>query len=161
MRLAILGKYLGDRHLRGAFDFLVRIDKRQTQQAGQFSAHGGLANTHHADQHDRTVELLGDPLNIAVREDVVLHCRVAYTWARAKRKRPPSGLFPDAGGPGNATRRRQVKIGVGKLGFSLAAGVVIVVVVAIAAAAWIRGGVQPAQMVEIPVNQSSLHAGGA
>jgi hypothetical protein len=54
-----------------------------------------------------------------------------------------------------------VKIGVGKLGFSLAAGVVIVVVVAIAAAAWIRGGVQPAQMVEIPVNQSSLHAGGA
>jgi hypothetical protein len=54
------------------------------------------------------------------------------------------------------TRRRRVKIGVVKLGFGLVVGAIVLVLVAIVTTAWVRGGVQPAQMVEIPVDPSSL-----
>jgi hypothetical protein len=48
-----------------------------------------------------------------------------------------------------------------KIGFGLAAGVVIVVALAIVVTAWVKGGVQPAQTVEIPVSPNSGTAGGA
>ena len=51
-----------------------------------------------------------------------------------------------------------MKIGVGKLGFRLAAGAVIALAVSIVVVAWIKGGAQPAQMVEIPANPASQHA---
>jgi len=54
-----------------------------------------------------------------------------------------------------------VKIGVIKLGFGLAIAVVIALIVAIVVVAWIKGGVQPAQMVEIPVDPAGLSTGGA
>jgi hypothetical protein len=82
--------------VRGAFDFLVGVDERQVQQAGQLAPDGGLAHPHHADKRDRPVEPPGDALDCAVREGVVLHCRVAYTWARAKRKH--SRPVPGGGG---------------------------------------------------------------
>lgn len=48
-----------------------------------------------------------------------------------------------------------------KIGIALAAGLVIVLALAIMVVAWIRGGVQPAQMVEIPVQIATPQAGGA
>ena len=48
-----------------------------------------------------------------------------------------------------------------KIGIALAAGLVIVLVLAIVVMAWIKGGVQPAQMVEIPVQAATGQAGGA
>ncbi len=48
-----------------------------------------------------------------------------------------------------------------KIGFGLAAGAVIIAALAIAVAAWIKGGVRPAQMVEIPVSLATPAAGGA
>jgi hypothetical protein len=47
------------------------------------------------------------------------------------------------------------------MGLGLAAGVAIVVALAIVALAWIRGGIQPSQTVEIPVSLASGTAGGA
>lgn len=46
-----------------------------------------------------------------------------------------------------------------KIGIALAA--VIVLALAIVVVAWIKGGVQPAQTVEIPVEASGAPAGGA
>lgn len=46
-----------------------------------------------------------------------------------------------------------------KIGIALAA--VIVLTLAIVVVAWIKGGVQPAQTVEIPVAASNGPAGGA
>ena len=43
-----------------------------------------------------------------------------------------------------------------KIGIALA--VVIVLALAIVVVAWIKGGAQPAQMVEIPANPASQHA---
>lgn len=57
---------------------------------------------------------------------------------------------------GERTKRRLVKIGI-----ALAAGLVIVLALAIMVVAWVRGGVQPAQMVEIPVQIATPQAGGA
>jgi hypothetical protein len=51
-------------------------------------------------------------------------------------------------------KRRKVKIG-----FALAAGVIVVLAMAIVGMAWIKGGVQPAQTVEIPVQVASPGAG--
>ncbi len=48
-----------------------------------------------------------------------------------------------------------------KLAIALACGFVIALMVAIVVVAWIKGGVQPGHMVEIPVNPASLPAGGA
>jgi hypothetical protein len=48
-----------------------------------------------------------------------------------------------------------------KIGIALAAGLVIVVALAIVVVAWIKGGVQPAQMVEIPAQVATGHTGGA
>lgn len=48
-----------------------------------------------------------------------------------------------------------------KIWFGLAAGVVFVVALAIAAVAWIKGGIQPARTVEIPVRVGPGQAGGA
>ena len=48
-----------------------------------------------------------------------------------------------------------------KIGIALAAGLVIVLVLAIVVMAWIKGGVQPAQTVEIPVQAATGQAGGA
>eukprot|EP01037_Dinobryon_pediforme_P004384 gene4385-4430_t len=87
--LAKLGENFRNGHLRGAFDFLVRIDKGQRQLARQLSPDRGLAHAHHSHQHDRTIKPCGNPLHIGVREWFVLHCRVAYTCARAKCKLCP------------------------------------------------------------------------
>lgn len=54
-----------------------------------------------------------------------------------------------------------MKIGTKKLGFGLATGVLFALIVAIVVVAWIKGGAQPAQMVEIPVDPASLPTGGA
>jgi hypothetical protein len=54
-----------------------------------------------------------------------------------------------------------LKIGLVKIGFGLAAGVLIVGALAVVAMAWVRGGVQPARTVEIPVSLPSGAAGGA
>jgi len=54
-----------------------------------------------------------------------------------------------------------VKIGAKTLGFGLATGALIALIVAVVVVAWIKGGVQPAQMVEIPVDPASLPAGGS
>lgn len=51
-----------------------------------------------------------------------------------------------------------MKIGIA---VSIALAAVIVLALAIVVMAWIKGGVQPAQMVEIPVEASSAPAGGA
>ncbi len=48
-----------------------------------------------------------------------------------------------------------------KLGFGLAIAVALALIVAIVGVAWIKGGVQGAQMVEIPVDPASLSTGGA
>jgi hypothetical protein len=48
-----------------------------------------------------------------------------------------------------------------KIGIALAAGLVIVAVATVVVVAWIKGGVQPAQTVEIPVQASTGQAGGA
>jgi hypothetical protein len=48
-----------------------------------------------------------------------------------------------------------------KIGIALAAGLVIVVALAIVVMAWIKGGTQPAAMVEIPVTAGTSRAGGA
>jgi hypothetical protein len=53
-------------------------------------------------------------------------------------------------------KRRKVKIG-----FALAAGVVLVLAMAIVVVAWIKGGVQPAQSVEVPVAVAPTPGGGA
>ncbi|WP_353226923.1 hypothetical protein [Novosphingobium sp.] len=47
-----------------------------------------------------------------------------------------------------------------KVWFATAAGVVIILAMGIMAVAWIRGGVQPARVVEIPASTAST-AGGA
>jgi len=47
------------------------------------------------------------------------------------------------------------------LAIGLVFGVVIALMVAIVVMAWIKGGVTPAQMVEIPVDPASLATGGA
>jgi NADH:ubiquinone oxidoreductase subunit 6 (subunit J) len=52
--------------------------------------------------------------------------------------------------------RRRVKIW-----FGLAAGVLIVMALAIVVVAWIKGGIQPAQMTEIPAPIGSGQADGA
>jgi|GEM_PF-2480230 len=52
-------------------------------------------------------------------------------------------------------KRRKVKIG-----FALAAGMVLVLVMTIVVVAWIKGGVQPAQTVEISVQVATPGAGG-
>ncbi len=72
------GKDFGHRHLRGAFDFLVRIDERHAEQARHLAADRRLAHAHHAHKHDRAVEPPGDPLNFGVREGVVVHCGAGY-----------------------------------------------------------------------------------
>lgn len=51
---------------------------------------------------------------------------------------------------------RQVKIGI-----ALATGGLLVVAMVIAVTAWIKGGVQPAHMVEVPVHPGHGQAGGA
>lgn len=48
-----------------------------------------------------------------------------------------------------------------KIGFALAAGVVLVLAMAIVVVAWIKGGVQPAQSVEVPVAVAPTPGGGA
>jgi hypothetical protein len=48
-----------------------------------------------------------------------------------------------------------------KIGIALAAGLVIVLALAIVVVAWIKGGDQPARMVEIPVGTGTGRAGGA
>jgi hypothetical protein len=59
------------------------------QHRRQLSAYGGLANAHHADQHDRPVDPAGDPRQIGTveRGGVLVHCRAAYSCATAQRKR--------------------------------------------------------------------------
>lgn len=51
-------------------------------------------------------------------------------------------------------KRRKVKIG-----FALAAGMVLILAMAIVVVAWIKGGAQPAQTVEIPVQVATSGAG--
>jgi len=48
-----------------------------------------------------------------------------------------------------------------KIGIALAAGLAIVLALAIVVVAWIKGGTQPAAMVEIPVETGTSRAGGA
>jgi hypothetical protein len=48
-----------------------------------------------------------------------------------------------------------------KIWFGLAAGVLIVLALAIVVVAWIKGGVQPTQAVEIPAQIGVRQAGGA
>ena len=60
MGLAVALEDFRDGQLRGFLDRLVGIDERQVEQRGQPFADARFARAHHADQHHRPVDPVGD-----------------------------------------------------------------------------------------------------
>jgi hypothetical protein len=59
--LAVALEYLGDRAIRSAHDFVVRIAKRHGQNTRKRCADRSLASPHHSNHHDRLFQPHNSP----------------------------------------------------------------------------------------------------
>src|SRR5690606_8274463 len=84
--LAELFEDFAHAHLRGLFDLLVGVGKRQAEELGELASDGRLANSHHADERNRPVDACGEVLYLAVAQGGGFdgHCRSRYRCANRR-----------------------------------------------------------------------------